>query len=625
VDTTTSQSGTELSAVIRFGPFQANRHTGELLKEGIRIKLADQPFQILIALLDRPGELVTREELQRLLWASLSSGNFEQGLNRAVNKLRVALRDSAVNPRYVETLPGHGYRFVGQIEDDQTAAAPTPETGRKRRTRVLILAAAAIAMTVCIGYSIWALVPAPPPTLRWRKLTTDNFGKVAPALSDGGKLYFLANYEGESFVAQIPVRGGHPSRLPITLPGPVVNLQDISRDGQELLLLAGASRDRTRMLPLWTLQIADGTAKRIPGVAATSASYSPVDGTIAYSTETEVWLVPANGARRKLADLKDSFLDSLYWDPAGRTICFSRQNAVTFQTAAWQIRTDGTGLQDVMPQWRETSHSPAGWTPDHQFQLFAADGSFWFRRTGGWRRWFPDETPFPTTNGEPEFSERVRMHANLSFAAVGVDRLGELQRYDAKTQEWRALLDGISAEAAEYSRDGKRVAYLTYPQRTLWVRDADGKRLFYGLNARSTRASVYIRVANLENGQVSKLPGSDGLFAPRWSPRGDVLSALEWQGLRRLVLYRMDQGSWRPLTVGRVAWPVWSADGANIQYRTEDHIAEIRIQDGRSREVVPVRGEEIGGYSRAIGRAPDDAPVRTFNRDGRQLYELYWQ
>lgn len=90
--------------------------TGELSKNGIRIRLADQPFRILVALLRNPGELVTREELRQILWGDDVAGDFEQGLNRSVNKVREALCDTAVNPRYVETLPGRGYRFIGPIE-----------------------------------------------------------------------------------------------------------------------------------------------------------------------------------------------------------------------------------------------------------------------------------------------------------------------------------------------------------------------------------------------------------------------------------------------------------------------------------------------------------------------------
>lgn len=206
----------EAEPVIRFGVFEAHPKTGELQKAGVRIKLADQPFRILIALLERPGELVTRDELRRLLWLNDPAGNFEQGLNRAVNKLRAALCDSATTPRFIETLPGYGYRFIGAVEQERAEGQPAP---RIPPWMAVVLAAAGF-LVAGIGYVVWKWLPPPMPELRWRKLTTDNFTKFPPALSDGSRIYFLASYGGESFLAQIPVKGGQPSRLPITLPGP---------------------------------------------------------------------------------------------------------------------------------------------------------------------------------------------------------------------------------------------------------------------------------------------------------------------------------------------------------------------------------------------------------------------
>jgi len=97
----------------RFGVFEANLHSGELRKHGIRIRLQEQPFQILALLLERPGELVTREELRQRLWPSDTFVDFDHGLNTAVNKLREALSDSAATPRFVETLARRGYRYIG--------------------------------------------------------------------------------------------------------------------------------------------------------------------------------------------------------------------------------------------------------------------------------------------------------------------------------------------------------------------------------------------------------------------------------------------------------------------------------------------------------------------------------
>src|SRR5579859_1914389 len=101
---------------VKFGPFEADLHTHEIWKHGIKIKLVGQPFEILAILLSKPGELVTREELRERLWPGDTFVDFDHGLNAAVNKLREALSDSVETPRYVETLPRRGYRFIATVE-----------------------------------------------------------------------------------------------------------------------------------------------------------------------------------------------------------------------------------------------------------------------------------------------------------------------------------------------------------------------------------------------------------------------------------------------------------------------------------------------------------------------------
>ena len=97
---------------VQFGPFTVDLHTHELRKAGIRIRLVGQPFDILAVLLSKPGELVTREELRMRLWPGDTFVDFDHGLNAAVNKLRETLGDSAESPRFVETLPRRGYRWI---------------------------------------------------------------------------------------------------------------------------------------------------------------------------------------------------------------------------------------------------------------------------------------------------------------------------------------------------------------------------------------------------------------------------------------------------------------------------------------------------------------------------------
>ncbi|MGH9784259.1 MAG: winged helix-turn-helix domain-containing protein [Terriglobia bacterium] len=101
----------------RFGPFEADLRAGELLKNGRRIRLQNQPLQILAMLLEHPGEVVTREELRQKLWPSDTFVDFDHGLNNAINRLREVLGDSAEDPRFIETLPRRGYRFIAAMEN----------------------------------------------------------------------------------------------------------------------------------------------------------------------------------------------------------------------------------------------------------------------------------------------------------------------------------------------------------------------------------------------------------------------------------------------------------------------------------------------------------------------------
>ena len=102
--------------IIRFGVFEADLAAGELRKNGLKIKLRGQPFEVLAILLERPGEVVTREELQKRLWPDGAFVDFDHSLNTAINKIREALSDSAENPRFVETLSRRGYRFIAPVE-----------------------------------------------------------------------------------------------------------------------------------------------------------------------------------------------------------------------------------------------------------------------------------------------------------------------------------------------------------------------------------------------------------------------------------------------------------------------------------------------------------------------------
>src|SRR5690242_3948048 len=110
----------------RFGVFELDLDAGELRKQGVRLQLQPKPLQMLAILLERPGEIVTREELRRRLWDHDTFVDYESGLNTAANRLRLKLGDSADSPRYVETMARSGYRFIAPVERIDWAPPPSP-------------------------------------------------------------------------------------------------------------------------------------------------------------------------------------------------------------------------------------------------------------------------------------------------------------------------------------------------------------------------------------------------------------------------------------------------------------------------------------------------------------------
>ncbi len=144
-------------ARLGFGPFEVDGAAGELRKYGVRVRLSAQPFQILLVLLAHPGEIVTREQLREQIWGQGTFVDFEHGLSAAMNKLRRALGDSAGNPRYIETVPGRGYRFLGVLQEENArrsaAVELPPVAGLKPRRKIWFIAvAASVAVLFAAGF-----------------------------------------------------------------------------------------------------------------------------------------------------------------------------------------------------------------------------------------------------------------------------------------------------------------------------------------------------------------------------------------------------------------------------------------------------------------------------------------
>ncbi|PYV21362.1 MAG: hypothetical protein DMG27_20995, partial [Acidobacteria bacterium] len=153
--------------IVRFGAFELDLRAGELHKIGLKIKLQEQPFEVLVMLLR-----VTREELQKTVWPADTFVDFDRGLNKTINKIREALGDSADNPRFVETLPRRGYRFIAAVD---VGAVRKPPLGI---TRWVVASVGVVAVAVSIlAYVLTRQLP-PPRVLRFTQITHDAQGKI---------------------------------------------------------------------------------------------------------------------------------------------------------------------------------------------------------------------------------------------------------------------------------------------------------------------------------------------------------------------------------------------------------------------------------------------------------------
>lgn len=187
------------SQSVRFADFVVDLRARELHNNGTRVRLQEQPFQVLVLLVQRAGELITREELRRHLWPADTFVDFDNSLNAAVAKIREALGDSPDNPRFIETIPRRGYRFIAPV-NGQVASAPTVPSGRASLRMKFCLVArllVTIVLLAAAAISVYTLLHrAPPPPFQDFSISqiTDNGKTVAAALSPDGK-YLLSVLE----------------------------------------------------------------------------------------------------------------------------------------------------------------------------------------------------------------------------------------------------------------------------------------------------------------------------------------------------------------------------------------------------------------------------------------------
>lgn len=202
---------------LRFGDCELDSHSGKLYRDGAPVRLQPQPLRVLTVLVERRGEIVSREELRERVWGEATYVEFDQGLNYCIRQVRLALRDNASAPRFVETLPKQGYRFIAAIEGGAELVTKPEEVPESRRARRSYWIAAAAALLLMVALYIYGLLRSHPSALHYAQITDFVDSATDPVLSpDGRKVAFIRGDRGFLTADQIWIKmlpDGEPKRL----------------------------------------------------------------------------------------------------------------------------------------------------------------------------------------------------------------------------------------------------------------------------------------------------------------------------------------------------------------------------------------------------------------------------
>jgi len=622
---------------VKFGPYEVDLHTHELWKYGTRIKLVGQPFEVLTILLKKAGELVTREELRARLWPGDTFVDFNHGLNAAVNKLREALSDSAESPRYVETLPRRGYRFIAQVErQDAIPAIPPPGDP--------------------VSQSVAIPVELPPSVEPYQIQNTEGEAprvrRLRPYLMGGA--FLLVLIFGGTFLLKEVSSSGISGQIPTQRIRPLTSLADetsepaFSPGGNFLAFRREGARPGDSGIFVKAID-GDQLVQLTRNVGDCCPVWSPDGGSIAFSRffnkEFSIYVVPSTRGQQHQFDANGRLLTvtmgsterkldtngvtprrgELDWSPDGKTIAFSGGASIFLLSLAdstvhrlteppplsedWGpafsadgqkvlfVRSRGSGFPEEIMVTSSTGgevtritaeHArilgPPQWSLDGQSVVFASDqGS----HPGLWRiSATMRESPVQINDSgwRPAVSHRgyrlayQRITRNLNIWQMDLSASGEKRAH--------VLVPSTSetdqGPGPQFSPDGMKLAYMSDRSGTmeLWVSARDGSNPY-------------------------QLTAIGGAGTPRWSPDGGAI-VFDARGRNAPVIYtvKLQGGAPRLLTSddSQSVCPSWSRDGKWI-YFASDRTGNFQVWKIPAEGGAPVQVTIHGGH--AAMESPD--------------------
>ena len=599
--------------IIRFGAFEVDLHAGELRKQGLRLRLQEQPFQVLAALLENPGEVVGREDLVRRLWPDGTVVDFDRGLNAAVTRLRQALSDSAETPRYVETVARRGYRFVATVD---SAAEPAPQPvealhqaepprPQDAMRRVWLWPAFAALAIVTAAASWWLLRGGPPPateaTYNVVPLTSEPGFERNPSFSPDGS---LIAFEWDQGTGQphifVKVTGaGDPVRLTTS---PSAEYAPVwSHDGHSIAFVRPVNAS---IMSAWVIPAVGGVERR---VAEFPVGHIPVtDWVLQWQLRRLDWMPdnrhlvisgaqgPGETACLFLVDTASGEIswltrprpgEDMYEDlepaaaPDGRSIAFAR--------GALSI-SQHLHLLPLSPDMRPAGEprklvatrlitNPA-WTLDGREIIFRFGPTL--ARIGLDADAKPRELLALGTNAFfPTLSRTGRLAFSRNTDDTNVWRQELPAHAGALPPPERLIASTAYDQDARYSPDGSKIAFQSdrSGQFEIWVCGSDGAHC-----------------AQLTNINRPFITGT-----PRWSPDGKWIAFdSAWEGRFHIYVVNATGGAPRRLTADSIGGyiPSWSHDGRWVYYSTttagRNELWKVQSTGG-----APVQVTHAGGHT----------------------------
>ena len=583
----------------RFGAFQVDPRARELRKNGARIRLQDQLFQTLLKLLERPGELVTREQLRGALWPADTFVDFDTGLNTVIKRLREALGDSAEVPTYIETVPKRGYRFIAPVESISSERSPDIHRSRKVEMARWLKWAALAAILVAASAAALLYVrrsEAPTGTAITEIVPLTGIAGVEdqPAFSpDGNQVAYTVFDPGkDKFGIYTTVMGGERPLHLTTSPDDCCPVW--SHDGRSIAFARGSAAKYT----VYTLPVLGGTPRKVYEAEGEYAEHIDMSPVFSWAPDGKSFAVSAPSNPRKqpaialvsLADSSTRFITSpppefSDWSPSfspdGRFVAFLRSSGPGLVEDLYLIPAAGGEIKRLTFDNRFVA-SPLAWTPDSREIIF---GSIRGGLLGLWR--------ISASGGRPRRVEGVGAPAHSPAVSLQGQRLAYVSDVARFSLRHLRLRDATHVEGVpEVLLASKNELGLPYFS-------ADGRRIVFE-SSRSGYLEIWtINADGSSEAQLTYLNGISG--TPRWSYDGRFV-AFDYRPKEHSEIYQIDAAGGTARLVPTIPGadntvPSWSHDGKWIYFASNRGNEPTQVWKVPTSGGAPVQLTKNGGMA----------------------------